>query len=109
MNALEATSTSALITKAWQAAGIFKKSVEEFSFERVKLIQYHHIDIEKAQKIRSFNEENRNRIKAFSEILIRQNPHDVERVFPNPKRLKVPQYSEKARIEFVRKTNLCIE
>ena len=51
MNTLEMASTSELITKAWHAAGIFRKPVEEFSFQREKFIQYHRVDIEEGKKI----------------------------------------------------------
>ena len=50
IHALEATSTSVLVTKAWHAAGIFKKPVEEYSFDREIIIQYHYVDVEKAKK-----------------------------------------------------------
>ena len=103
MNALQSVSTSVLITKAWHAAGILKKPVEEFSFDREVFIQYHSVDIEMAKKIRVQNEENKLRIKAFSENLIHSNKNDTERVFPNPKRLKTIEGLTPAQIEWFHK------
>jgi len=103
MNAVESVSTSVLITKAWNAAGIFRKPVEKYSFNEEVLIQYHEIDIERARKIRIQNEENRNRLKSFSENLVRQNVYDTERVFPNPSRFRTPSSQDKVRMEFISK------
>ena len=103
MNALQSVSTSVLITKAWHAAGIFRKPVEQFSFDREVLIQYHSVDIEMAKKIRTQNEENKSRVKAFSENLVHSNKNDTERIFPNPKRLKTIEGLTKGQIEWFRK------
>ena len=92
-----------MITKAWHAAGIFRKPVEEFSFEREVLIQYHNVDMEKAKKIRVYNEENRSRLKAFSENLVHSNKNDMPRVFPNPKRLKTNDGLTQGQIEWFKK------
>ena len=90
MNALESVSTSVLITKAWHAAGIFRKPVDWKEVSGGTILQNHLVDIGKAQKIRKHDEENRNRLKSFSENLVHSNPHDAERVFPNPVRIKAP-------------------
>ena len=103
MNVLQSVSTSVLITKAWHAAGIFRKPVEQFSFDREVLIQYHSVDIEMAKKIRTQNEENKSRVKAFSENLVHSNKNDTERIFPNPKRLKTIEGLTKGQIEWFRK------
>ena len=103
MNSLQAVSTSVMITKAWHAAGIFRKPIEEFSFDREVFIQYHEVDIEKAKKIRVYNEENKQRIKSFAENLIHENKTDRERVLPNPRRLKPFDGLTKAQIEWFRK------
>ena len=102
MNALQSVSTSVLITKAWHAAGIYRKPVEEFSFEREVFIQYHDVDMERAKKIRVYNEEDRLRLKAFSENLVYSTKHDTPRVFPNPKRFKTNEGLTKGQIEWFR-------
>ena len=95
MNALESVSTSVLITKAWNAAGIFRKPVEKSSFEKEVLIQYHEVDVERARKIRTQNEENLNRLKSFSENLSRLKAYETERVFPKPSRFNTPSGLDK--------------
>ena len=70
MNALESVSTSVLITKAWHAAGIFRKRVDWKEVKQGVILQNHVVDIEKASKIRKYDEENKNRLKAFSENLV---------------------------------------
>ena len=84
MNALE----SVLITKAWYAASVFRKLVDCKEVSRGVILQGHAIDLEKAQKIRKHDEENKNRLKSFAENLIHSNKHDAERVFPMPIRIK---------------------
>ena len=102
MNALESVSTSVLITKAWHAAGIFRKPVEKFSFDQEIFIQYHEVDMQKAQKIRTHDEEGKNRIKAFAENLVHSNQHTTERIFPNPSRVKAPSSLIPAQIQWFR-------
>ena len=89
MNALEAVSTSVLITKAWHAAGIFRKTLTEYSDDKEIIIQYHEIDIENAKKIRVFNEENKQRVKSFAEGLTHKTKHDMPRFTASSSRFKV--------------------
>ena len=103
MHALETASTSVLVTKAWHAAGIFRKPVENFSFDREVLIQYHEVDITKAHKIRVHDEESKNRIKAFAENLVHDCKNDTERIFPDPSRIRTPEKLTQAQIQFIRK------
>ena len=103
MHALETASTSVLVTKAWHAAGIFRKPVENFSFDREVLIQYHEVDITKAHKIRVHDEESKNRIKAFAENLVHDSKNDTERIFPDPSRIRTPEKLTQAQIQFIRK------
>ena len=103
MNALESVSTSALITKAWHAAGIFKKNPQDFSLDKDIYIQYHSVDIEKAKKIRVHNEETKNRLKSFSENLVHKNEHDIPRFSPASTRMKATEKLTQAQIEWFRK------
>jgi len=103
LNALEVSSTSTLVIKAWNAAGIFRKDVENFPCDGGIVLQYHYIDVEMAKKIRTHDEENRCRLKSFSEKLIRTNHFDMKRYFQNPGRWTIPSSPEKALATFMRK------
>ena len=102
LHSLQAASTSILITKAWHAAGIFKKPVEKYTFDKETLVQYHYVDVNKAQKIRVFNEEDKSRIKSVSENLCRSRQHDTERILPEPSRIRMPEKLTKGQIEWLR-------
>ena len=56
-----------------------------------------------AKKIRTHDEENKNRLKTFAENLVHTDINDITRFSPKPSRFKAPDKLTPAQIEWFRK------